>query len=80
MMASTRAESSHIGANGPRKEDYGGVSTVSGGGGFLVSVGNWGREPTKTRRYPIPDGAGKLVDAAGRIAYPERNRLLVLMM
>ncbi len=49
-------------------------------GSFLTSVGHWGREPTKTRRYRIPDGAGKLVDAAGRIAYPERTRLLVLMM
>ena len=39
-----------------------------------------GVKPTKTRRYFTPDEVGKLVDAVGRTAYPERNRLLVLMM
>ncbi len=80
MVASTRAQSLHISANGLRKEDYGGVSTVSGVGGFLASVGNRGIKPTISHRYLTPGKAAKLVDAVGCTAFPERNRLLVLMM
>ncbi len=36
-----------------------------------------GVKPTRTRRYLTPDEVGKLVDAVGRTAFPERNRLLV---
>ncbi len=39
MMASTRAKASHISANGARKENYSGVSTVSTGGSFPALVG-----------------------------------------
>jgi len=39
-----------------------------------------GVKPTRTRRYLTPDEVGKLVEATGRTAFPERNRLLVLMM
>jgi integrase len=39
-----------------------------------------GVKPIRTRRYLTPDEVGKLVDAASRTAFPERNRLLLLMM
>ncbi len=39
-----------------------------------------GVKPTRSRRYLTPDEVQKLVGAAGRTAFPERNRLLVLMM
>ena len=39
-----------------------------------------GVKPTRTRRYLTPDEVGKLVDAVGQTAFPERNQLLALMM
>lgn len=39
-----------------------------------------GVKPTTSRRYLTPDEVKKLVDAVGRSAFPERNRLLLLMM
>jgi hypothetical protein len=47
-MASTGAESSQIGANGPRKEDCGGISAVSGGEKSLPQSAIGLLKPTST--------------------------------